>query len=119
MDVDEARKQALMYSGTVAAGTAAPGKRQAMPFKTAFENYLVHLKVQAEAKGKPPRWWVTACKLSEAHIMPQWEGWTLAEMSAEPTSHEDVACEALEDHPDNRRPLRPADQSLLPRRSAA
>jgi integrase len=84
MDVDEARKQALMYSGAVAAGTAAPGKRQAMPFKTAFENYLVHLKVQAEAKGKPPRWWATACKLSEAHIMPQWEGWTLAEMSANP-----------------------------------
>jgi hypothetical protein len=55
MDVDEARKQALMYSGAVAAGTADPGKRQAMPFKTAFENYLLHLKVQAEAKGKPPR----------------------------------------------------------------
>src|SRR5579872_3695751 len=32
MDVDEARKQALIYSGSVAAGTAAPGKRQAMPF---------------------------------------------------------------------------------------
>ena len=57
MDVDEARKQALIYSGTVAAGTAAPGKRQAMPFKAAFENYLAHLKAQAEAKGKPPRWW--------------------------------------------------------------
>ena len=84
MDVDEARKQALIYSGTVAAGTAAPGKRQAMPFKAAFENYLVHLKVQAEAKGKPPRWWLTASKLSEAHIMPQWEGWTLAEMSQNP-----------------------------------
>jgi hypothetical protein len=37
MDVDEARKQALMYSGAVAAGTAAPGKRQAMPFKTALK----------------------------------------------------------------------------------
>src|ERR1035437_8392346 len=31
MDVDEGRKQALIYSGAVAAGTAAPGKRQAMP----------------------------------------------------------------------------------------
>jgi integrase len=84
MDVDEARKQALIYSGTVAAGTAAPGKRQAMPFRAAFENYLAHLKVQAEAKGKPPRWWLNASKLSEVHIMPQWDGWTLAEMSANP-----------------------------------
>jgi integrase len=84
MDVDEARKQALMYSGAVAAGNAAPGKRQAVPFKTAFENYLEHLKVQAEAKGKPPRWWANACKLSEAHIMPQWDGWTLSEMSQNP-----------------------------------
>ena len=58
--VDEARKQALIYSGAVAAGTAAPGKRQAMPFRAAFENYLAHLKAQAEAKGKPPRWWLNA-----------------------------------------------------------
>jgi len=36
MDVDEARKQALIYSGAVAAGTAAPGKRQAMPFPHGF-----------------------------------------------------------------------------------
>jgi integrase len=84
MDVDEARKQALIYSGTVAAGTAAPGKRQAMPFRAALENYLAHLKVQAEAKGKPPRWWANASKLSELHIMPQWDGWTLAEMSQNP-----------------------------------
>ena len=55
-----------------------------MPFKTAFESYLAHLKAQAEAKGKPPRWWANACKLSEAHIMPQWDGWTLAEMSQNP-----------------------------------
>jgi integrase len=84
MDVDEARKEALIYSGAVAAGTAAPGKRQAMPFRRAFENYLAHLKAQAEAKGKPPRWWLNASKLSEVHIMPQWDGWTLAEMSANP-----------------------------------
>jgi hypothetical protein len=84
MGVDGARKHALIYSGSVAAGTAAPGKRQAMPFRTAFENYLAHLKAQAEAKGKPPRWWANASKLSELHIMPQWEGWTLAEMSQNP-----------------------------------
>jgi integrase len=83
-DVEEARKQALIYSGAVAAGAAAPGKRQAMPFKTAFESYLAHLKEQAEAKGKPPRWWLNASKLSEAHIMPQWDGWSLAEMSQNP-----------------------------------
>jgi integrase len=81
---DEARKEALIYSGAVAAGTASPGKRQAMPFRMAFESYLAHLKAQAEAKGKPPRWWLNASKLSEAHIMPQWDGWTLFEMSQNP-----------------------------------
>jgi integrase len=55
-----------------------------MPFRAAFESYLAHLKAQAEAKGKPPRWWANASKLSEAHIMPQWDGWTLAEMSQNP-----------------------------------
>jgi integrase len=84
MDVEAARKEALIYSGAVAAGTAAPGKRQAMPFRTAFENYLGHLKAQAEAKGKPPRWWLNASKLYEAHIKPQWDGWTLSEMSQNP-----------------------------------
>jgi integrase len=86
MDVDEARKQALIYSGSVAAGTAAPGKRQAMAFTTGFENYLEHLKAVSEAKGKPPRWWANACKLYESRIKPQWEGWTLAEMVANPAA---------------------------------
>src|SRR5258705_4443511 len=84
MHVDEAPKQAVICSGAVAAGTAAPGKRQAMPFRTVFENSPAHPKAQAEAKGKPPRWWANACKLSEAHIMPQWDGWTLSEMSQSP-----------------------------------
>ena len=86
MTTDEARKQALIYSGSVAAGTAEKGKRQATPFPMGFENYLEHLKAVAEAKGKAPRWWANACKLYESHIKPQWEGWTLAEMVANPAA---------------------------------
>ena len=84
MRVEEARKQASIYSGMVAAGTAAPGKRTAMPFRTAFESYLEHLKTQAEEKGKVPRWYLNAKKMAEKYIYPQWDGWTLVEMSANP-----------------------------------
>ncbi|WP_338830428.1 integrase family protein [Bradyrhizobium sp. 27S5] len=84
MTVDEARKEGLIYAGSLAAGTAAKGKRTAMPFRVAFENYLEHLKTQAEEKGKPPRWYLNAKKLAEAHIFPQWDGWTLVEMSQNP-----------------------------------
>jgi integrase len=84
MDVEQARKEALIFAGALAAGTAAPGKRAAMPFRRAFESYLEHLKAQAEKKGKPPRWYLNAKKLYETHIKPQWDGWTLAEMSANP-----------------------------------
>jgi integrase len=55
-----------------------------MPFRVAFGNYLEHLRTQAEEKGKPPRWYLNAKKLSDNHIMPQWDGWTLVEMSAAP-----------------------------------
>jgi hypothetical protein len=53
MDVDEARKQALIFAGSVAGGTAAPGKRNSTTFEMAFTAYLEHLKRQAEKRGKP------------------------------------------------------------------
>lgn len=84
MPVDEARKEGLIYAGSVAGGTAAKGKRTATSFRGAFENYLVHLRTQAEAKGKPPRWYQGAKKLAERHIFPHWDGWTLVQMSDNP-----------------------------------
>jgi integrase len=84
MTVGEARKEALIYAGSVAGGTAAKGKRTATPFRAAFENYLEYLRTQAEEKGKPPRWYLNAKKLAEAHIFPEWDGWTLVQMSDNP-----------------------------------
>jgi hypothetical protein len=84
MSTEEARKEALIYAGSVAAGTAAPGKRAAMPFVAAFERYLEHLKAQAERRGKAPRWYLNARKLYETHIKTEWEGWSLYEMSTNP-----------------------------------
>jgi len=55
MNVIAARKAALIVAGSVAAGTAAPGKREAMKFAPAFEAYLDYLKTKAEGQKKPAR----------------------------------------------------------------
>jgi integrase len=79
----EARETALTFAGSVAAGTAAPGKRMALKFGPAFESYLDHLKAQAEAKGKAPRWHYNARKLYEKHLK-EWSGWSLYDLSQNP-----------------------------------
>ena len=79
----EAREAALVFAGSVAAGTAAPGKRVALKFGPAFESYLDHLKTQAEAKGKAPRWHYNARKLYEKHL-EEWSEWSLFDMSQNP-----------------------------------
>ena len=79
----EAREAALVFAGSVAAGTAAPGKRVALKFGPAFESYLDHLKTQAEAKGKAPRWHDNARKLYEKHL-EEWSEWSLFDMSQNP-----------------------------------
>jgi len=84
MDVKAAREAGLMYAGSVVAGSAAPGKKAAQKFGPAFETYLERLKTQAEKKGKPPRWWANAKKLYETHLKPEWENWSLYDMSQNP-----------------------------------
>jgi integrase len=84
MNVKEAREAGLIYAGSVASGTAAPGKHVAQRFGAAFEAYLDHLKAQAERKGKPPRWYLNARKLADAHILPEWRDWTLYDMAMNP-----------------------------------
>ena len=79
----EAREAALVFAGSVAAGTAAPGKRVALKFGPAFESYLDHLKTQAEAKGKAPRWHYNARNLYEKHLK-EWSEWSLFDMSQNP-----------------------------------
>jgi integrase len=86
MDIKEAREQALIFAGSVASGTAAPGKRVALKFGPAFERYLDHLKTVAERKNKPARWHHNARKLADAHILPEWRDWSLFDMSQNPRS---------------------------------
>jgi integrase len=83
MNVKEAREAGLIFAGSVAAGVAAPGKRVALKFGPAFESYLTHLKDQAEAKGKEPRWYYNARKLYEKHLK-EWSDWSLYDLSQNP-----------------------------------
>jgi integrase len=80
----EAREAALVFAGAVAAGTAAPGKRVALRLGPAFESYLIHLKDQAKAKNKEPRWWANARKLADRHLLPEWREWSLFDLSQNP-----------------------------------
>jgi integrase len=84
MDVKAARKAAMIFAGIVAEGKAAPGRRTARRFDDAFEAHLAHLKEQAQARGKLPRWHDNAAKLWRDYLKPQWGNWTLAQMSADP-----------------------------------
>jgi integrase len=84
MDITSARKAATIFAGTIASGSAGPGKRAARRFGDAFESYLLHLKEQAEAKGKPPRWYLNARKLADSHLLPEWRDWSLYDLSQNP-----------------------------------
>jgi integrase len=83
MNVVTARKEALVEAGKVASGRITPGKREAVRFDKAFADYLKALGEKAAAKGKPPRWQVTATHLGKT-LLPKWGNWTLAEMSGRP-----------------------------------
>jgi integrase len=84
MDFKNARKEAKIFAGQVAADKAPSGKRAARKFGEAFEAYMAKLKEKAEAKGKPPRWHANVQKIYRDYLKPQWENWTLVEMSNDP-----------------------------------
>ena len=88
MDWKAARREAKIFAGQVAADKAPAGKRAARKFGEAFEVYMAKLKVQAEAKGKPARWHDNVQKLYRDYLKPQWENWSLIDMSNEPRAVE-------------------------------
>jgi integrase len=98
MDVDEARKQALIYAGSVAGGTATPSKRNSVTFETAFTAYLVHLKAKAEKRGKPPRWHDNVKRLGDKIILPKFGQWTLIELANAPDAVDDWHRKVTKDH---------------------
>jgi hypothetical protein len=82
--VEEARKAALSFAGTVADGKAPAGKRDAVTFEKAWPGYLERLLRKAHEKGKPARHHANAVKLGDNLILPQWGKWTLYAMAQAP-----------------------------------
>lgn len=84
VSVDAARDKAKVMAAKAITGTLPPSKNKGVKFKEAFEAYMAHLEAKAAASGKPARWAKNVRYLADQLILPQWETWTLAEMSERP-----------------------------------
>lgn len=93
MDVERARKEALIVAGKVAGGVFEPNKRDAVKFETGFAAYLEHLKAQAARRGKPPRWHDNVRKLGDKIILPKFGKWSLIELANSPDAVADFHVE--------------------------
>jgi integrase len=82
--VEEARKRAVSFAGTVADGKAPAGKRGAVTFERAWQPYLEKLLRNARDRGKPARHHANAKHLGDSLILPQWGKWTLHAMAQAP-----------------------------------
>lgn len=86
MIVADARKEALKIAGRIASDRIEPGKRAALKFDAALDQYLDHLRRKAERAGKPDRWARNVEKLGKQLLRPKWGKWSLSEMSAAPAA---------------------------------
>jgi integrase len=84
VSVRDARKGALRIAGREAEGKVMPGRRDALGFTKAFDDYCAHLHRKAIKAGKKPLWHGKVQSLGKLHMKPKWDGWTLAKMSAAP-----------------------------------
>jgi len=89
MSVATARRFALVEAGKIAGGVTTAGKRVAVRFAEAWEEYAQHLLGLAKRRGKPPRWHKNATYWAKTLILPYWGKWPLAEMSASPAAVRD------------------------------
>ena len=80
--VKEARRLAKIELGRAAAGRLEPGRRQAVKVAEAVATYLATLS---------GGWARVAGSLVRLYILPEFENWTLAELSASPCSRRHVA----------------------------
>jgi integrase len=98
MTTPAARKAALVVAGTVAAGKLMPGQRTALKLADALTAYIDHLKATAAKRGKRATWAANVQSLARVHLLPQWAGWPLAELSAAPAAvaawHRDMTRDA-------------------------
>ena len=94
MPVLAARAAAAVIAGQVAEGDAPPGKRKAVRFDQALDQYLAHLKRKAANAGKPARHAYNVESLARRYMRPKFGQWSLVEMSHDPKAirdfHRDV-----------------------------
>jgi hypothetical protein len=84
MKVKAARDAALIEAGRVAAKRIRPGKRAAVKFGEAFEEYIKAAEAKAERKGKPARWAKNARLIGSSLLLPEFARFPLADLSASP-----------------------------------
>jgi integrase len=89
MSVKAARDAALIEAGRIAAKRLRPGKRQAVKFAAAFDDYLSHLELKARRKGKAPAWHGRVISLGKL-LLPEFAKWPLADLSNNPGHVRDV-----------------------------
>ncbi len=80
MTITEARQAARQ----AAAAAPAPGKRTAVKFEAAFEDYCKYLETLAAQRGKPARWLYNVKQMGAKHLKPRWAGWSLIDLSNDP-----------------------------------
>jgi integrase len=80
LSVADARKLALQEAGKIAANKISPGQRTAIKVAAAIEKYIDHLRTRKAGS----RWADNAASLARVHILPEFSGWPLSELSAAP-----------------------------------
>jgi integrase len=76
-------------SSPVASLRIEPGRRAAVRFKDALDEYLKHLEAKAANRGKPARWKHNVEQLAKTLLLPEWGKWPLADMSNSPEAVRD------------------------------
>jgi integrase len=97
MTVKAARDAALIEAGRIAAKRLRPGKRAAVKFEAAFNEYLSHLESKAKRKGKEPTWHNRVVSLGKM-LLPEFAKWPLSDLSNNPGHVRDVHKTMTRDH---------------------
>jgi integrase len=98
MTLADARRAAKKQIGRIAADRPEPGKRSAVKFGDALDEYMIHLRDRAARAGKEASWAKRVDGLAKLYLRPKWGKWSLATMSDNPAAvrdwHADLAARA-------------------------
>jgi integrase len=98
MTLADARRAAKKQIGRIAADRPEPGKRSAVKFSDALDEYMIHLRDRAARAGKEASWAKRVDGLAKLYLRPKWGKWSLATMSDNPAAvrdwHADLAARA-------------------------